>query len=75
MPPMSDHILSSPQRLAREICAEIMATEDEIAEAIELAIAHERKRCMAIVSKLKDADAVYPEGMAMILAAIQNPDQ
>jgi hypothetical protein len=65
---MSDHILSSPQRLARDICAEIMATEDEIAEAIAAAVAYEREACAAIadqhVKEHEDsAKAGYPPGV------------
>lgn len=48
--------------------------EDRAAEDVEAAVAAERKRCSDVVRKLAHADLVYPEGMRMIIEAIDNPD-
>lgn len=45
--------------------------EDRAAEDIEAAVTTEREACAKIVEKLIGADAVYPEGMRMIVDAIR----
>jgi hypothetical protein len=47
--------------------------EDRAAEDVEAAVAAERLRCRSIVANLAGADIVYPEGMRMIIEAIDNP--
>lgn len=45
--------------------------EDRAAEDIEAAVTKEREACAKIVEKLIGADAVYSEGMRMIVDAIR----
>lgn len=54
MPSFHEHVVSSPRRLAREICSDVMATEDEIAHAIAFAVRYEREQCALIADRLAE---------------------
>lgn len=57
MASIRDEILSDPMKLACEIVNDVMAAEDEIADAIRQAIRHERSECMALALHYGGRDA------------------
>lgn len=66
--------LTQGQQIVAAYERDTVAEPCELAEMIDVAIAAERKRCAKIVRKLAHADVVYPEGMQMIIEAIETPE-